>query len=250
MSHHDLLILSAVLGAGAFVEAVAGFGGTILALSLGARWFGIEALLAWFLPLNLVLSLALAARGRDAIAGHLLARRILPLVLVGLAAGTALSWVVDAERARAAFAALVIAVAAVELATRLRPSAAPVDAGLRPPVQAGLLLGAGVVHGVFATGGPLAVAVIGRMLPTKAALRASLAVMWLVLNLIVCARLVARGHLDGDSLWVSTRLAPAMALGMVAGELVHRRVDERGFRLVVAVLLLATGGLLLHTALR
>ena len=51
MSSEDLLILSCVLGAGAFVEAVAGFGGTVLALSLGARWFGIEALLAWFLPL-------------------------------------------------------------------------------------------------------------------------------------------------------------------------------------------------------
>jgi hypothetical protein len=50
MSTEDRLILSA---AGAFVEAVAGFGGTVLALSLGARWFGIEALLAWFLPLNL-----------------------------------------------------------------------------------------------------------------------------------------------------------------------------------------------------
>lgn len=250
MSTHDLLLLSAVLGAGAFVEAVAGFGGTILALSIGARWFGIEALLAWFLPLNLGLSAALAGRGRAAIAGGLLVRRILPAVLIGLAVGTALSWWIDAERARAGFACLVIAVAVVELAGSLRASAAPATATLRPPVQAGLLVGAGVVHGIFATGGPLAVAVIGRMLPGKAALRATLAVMWLTLNVIVCARLVARGHLDGDSLTASLQLAPAMVVGMVAGDLVHRRVSEAGFRQVVAGLLLITGGLLLQAALR
>ncbi len=249
MATDELLILCAVLGAGAFVEAVAGFGGTILALSLGARWFGIEALLAWFLPLNLGLSLALAARGRAAIAGRLLAQRILPMVLVGLAVGTALSWYVDAERARAGFAGLVIAVAVLELVARVRRPAAP-DATLRPGVQRALLLGAGAVPGLFATGGPLAVAVIGRLLPSKAALRATLAVMWIVLNLIVCGRLIARGHLGADSLRVSLVLVPAMVLGMVAGDLVHRRVDERSFRLVVAGLLLVTGCLLLAAALR
>jgi uncharacterized membrane protein YfcA len=249
MSTHDLLILSAVLGAGAFVEAVAGFGGTILALSIGARWFGIEELLAWFLPLNMGLSTALALRGRHAIAGRLLARRILPTILAGLAGGTALAYAIDAERARGVFAALVIAVAVVELASSLRPTRAAPSTPMRPAVQGGLLLGAGVVHGVFATGGPLAVAVIGRMLPTKAALRSTLAVMWFVLNVIVSARLAARGHLDGASLRGSLLLIPAMAAGMLLGDLVHRRVSEGGFRQVVAVLLLVTGGLLLQAAL-
>jgi hypothetical protein len=62
------------------VEAVAGFGGTVLALSLGARWFGIEALLAWLLPLNLGLSAALALRGRRVIAWRTLGTAILPMI--------------------------------------------------------------------------------------------------------------------------------------------------------------------------
>ncbi|HVV83392.1 MAG TPA: TSUP family transporter [Kofleriaceae bacterium] len=273
MTTHELLILSAVLGTGAFVEAVAGFGGTIVALSMGARWFGIETLLAWFLPLNLGLSTALALRGRTAIAHRMLARRILPAVLAGIAAGTALALVIDAGAARGIFAALVILVGAAELAVSVRVSVrrrtapsprpearAPVDgpgqpaveptAAMRPAIQNVLLAGAGVVHGVFATGGPLAVAVIGRMLPQKTALRSTLAVMWLVLNVIVCVRLVAGGHLDAHSLAVSLRLAPAMAAGMLTGDLVHRRVGEERFRIVVAVLLLATGGLLLQASLR
>lgn len=250
MSHEDLLILSLVLGAGAFVEAVAGFGGTVLALSLGARWFGIEALLAWFLPLNLGLSAALALRGRRAIAWGTLGGAILPMILVGLAGGTALAWVVDAERAKALFAGLVIVVAAVEIGAQVRIArGAPPRPAMPPNAQRGLLLGAGVIHGLFATGGPLAVAVIARMLPTKAAMRATLAVMWFALNVIVLSRLAVRGHVDAASLGGSLRLIPAMAVGMVLGELVHVRVSERGFRGAVAGLLLVTGALLLHTSL-
>jgi len=69
------------------VEAVAGFGGTVIALSLGARWFGIEALLAWFPPLNLGLSAALALRGRRVIAWRTLGTAILPMIFAGLAGG-------------------------------------------------------------------------------------------------------------------------------------------------------------------
>jgi hypothetical protein len=250
MSNEDLLILCAVLGAGAFVEAVAGFGGTVLALSLGARWFGIEALLAWFLPLNLGLSAALALRGRTSIAWRTLGTAILPMILVGLAGGTALAWVIEAERAKALFAGLVIVVAVLEIAAQLRRArGAPPRPELPPVAQRGLLLGAGVIHGLFATGGPLAVAVIARMLPTKAALRATLAVMWFTLNVIVITRLAVRGHVDATSLGGSLRLVPAMAVGMALGELVHVRVSERGFRSAVAGLLLLTGALLLHAAL-
>lgn len=250
MTTDDLLLLSAVIGAGAFVEAVAGFGGTVLALSLGARWFGIEALLAWFLPLNLGLSVSLALRGRTAVAWRALGTAILPMMFLGLAGGTALAWVIEADRARALFAGLVIVVAVLEILAQVRAARGTTLAGGLPPMaQRGLLLGAGVVHGLFATGGPLAVAVIARMLPSKATLRATLAVMWFALNVIVLTRLAVRGHVDEASLGTSLRLAPAMVCGLVLGELVHVRASERVFRGAVAGLLLVTGALLLHASL-
>jgi uncharacterized membrane protein YfcA len=250
VSNDDLLLLSLVLGAGAFVEAVAGFGGTVLALSLGARWFGIEELLAWFLPLNLGLSLTLALRGRRVIAWRALGTAILPMILVGLAGGTALAWVIAADGARAVFAGLVIVVAGLEIVAQVRARhGATLTTGMPVMAQRGLLLGAGVVHGLFATGGPLAVAVIARMLPAKTTLRSTLAVMWFVLNVIVLTRLAVRGHVDATSLGGSLRLVPAMAIGMLLGELVHVRVSERAFRAAVAGLLLVTGALLLHASL-
>jgi uncharacterized membrane protein YfcA len=242
-----ILLLSAVLGLGFVVEAVAGFGGTVVAVSLGARWFPIDLLLAWFLPLNLALSSYLAIRHRRHVETRLLGRRILPAMLLGLAGGTALSQVLSAERGTAVFAAIVVAVAIFEMARLARETASA--SGPEPAIPAALqvtvLSVAGVVHGLFATGGPLAVAVINRSVPDKATLRATLAVLWLTLNLLVVTRLVVDGVLGPHTLQVSVALVPALVIGIVAGELIHRRVPERPFRWLVAGLLGVTGVLLL-----
>jgi uncharacterized membrane protein YfcA len=245
LSVENLALVSAILGLGFVVEAVAGFGGTVVALSLGARWFSIDQLLAWFLPLNLALSTYLAVRHRRHVDRALLARQVLPAMLLGLAGGTALSAVLTAEGGARVFAAIVVAVAVFELARLLATTPAAAPPAVRRPVQLAVLAVAGVVHGLFATGGPLAVAVINRSVPDKATLRATLAVLWLTLNAIVATRLAVDGALSSGTLPASAALVPALAVGIFAGEAIHRRVPERPFRYVVAGLLGATGVLLL-----
>ncbi len=254
LTYPALALLAAMLAAGFFVEAVAGFGGTVLAVSLGATRWPIALVLAVFLPLNLLLSSYLALRHRRAVAGVELARRIVPAMAVGMAGGTALALVVAADRAKLGFAILVIAVALRELArlnSRGRvaepPGAGPATDGvpLRPPIATAVLVAAGVIHGWFATGGPLVVAVAARMFPAKATLRATLAVLWFTLNLVVLGRLVAHGDLTTTTLAYSAAILPALAAALAAGEWVHHRVSERGFRWLVAGLLLVTGAVLL-----
>ena len=249
LSYPELPLLAAMLAAGFFVEAVAGFGGTVLAVSLGATRWPIALVLAVFLPLNLLLSSYLALRHRRAVAGAELARRIVPAMAVGMAGGTALALVVAADRAKLGFAILVIAVALRELARLMRaaaPSAgATAAAPLRRPIATAVLVAAGVIHGWFATGGPLVVAVAARMFPAKATLRATLAVLWFTLNLVVLGRLVAHGDLTTTTLAYSAAILPALAAALAAGEWVHHRVSERGFRWLVAGLLLVTGAVLL-----
>lgn len=243
MSAFDLAVLAAMLGVGFFVEAVAGFGGTVVAVSLGATRYPIATVLAVFLPLNLALSAYLALRHRQAVAGRALATTIIPPMLLGLAVGTLLALRLDAERAKLGFAALVIAVAVRELWRMQRAPAAPTPAP-RPVVQVGILGAAGVIHGLFATGGPLVVAIASRMFTAKATLRATLAVLWFALNLIVVGRLIGAGDLDRATLTASAAAVPALAIAMVLGEWVHARVSERGFRYLVVALLGVTGVIL------
>jgi uncharacterized protein len=142
------------------------------------------------------------------------------------------------------FAAFVVVVSAQQL-WQLKAGGVPTPL---PPLVAGAwLLGGGFIHGVFATGGPPTVYVASRELPEKAVFRASLSAVWVLLNLLLLPRL-----------WHERTLAPATSAvllaplvgGIVVGEWVHRRLDEKQFRVVVAVLLLGAGLTLLISSLR
>ena len=78
----------------------------------------------------------------------------------------------------------------------------------------------------------------------KAALRAALLTVWLLLN----AALTVLYAVDGSLLPALPRvlaLAPVLVVGLVLGEALHRRLDEQVFRRVVLLLLAGTGVALL-----
>ena len=223
------------------VEAATGFGSMIVALTFGAMFFDVNQLLGWLVPVNLVLSAYLVARSLKVIRWHFLGTRMVPLMAIGLLAGTLI-----AARAaqqpwlKPAFGLFVMAVAVWQLrqSTEL---AKPLPA----PARTIALLGAGLIHGIFATGGPLAVFVSARELPEKAAFRGTLSALWLVLNALVMPRLVLEGQVTAGTLETSALMLLPLGLGIGAGELIHHRLDEARFRVIVAVMLLIAGAVLL-----
>ncbi len=232
----ELAALAAIVALAFGVEAATGFGSTVVALTLGAAHFGLEPLLAVLVPLNLLLSAWILARDRREIAGGFLLKQALPAMGLGLLVGTALvSWL-PAEKLAGGFGLFVAALALWQLLQLARP-VAPLGTG----AQWATLLAGGVAHGLFATGGPLAVVVAQRALPQKTAFRATLATLWLVLNLGVLARLAVRGQLSGASLFTSVVLLLPLALGALAGDRLHRVLGRSAFRAAVAVVLLAGG---------
>ena len=108
-----------------------------------------------------------------------------------------------------------------------------------------LLLLGGVVHGAFTTGGPLLAVYCHRALPHKSVFRATLAVMWLLLAIGLMIGWTLGHAWDPGTLRISAVGLPFMIGGLVVGEYLHHRVDERGFRAVVNLTLIATGLILL-----
>jgi len=240
----DVALLAGLVFLGFLVEAAAGFGGMVISLTLGALWLPIGQLLGVLVPVNLVLSSYLLARNLKHVDWRFLARRLVPLMAAGLAAGVALAASTSTAWLKPVFAAFVVVVAAQQL-VQLKGGAAP--ARLSPLVAGAWLLGGGFIHGVFATGGPPTVYVASRELPEKAVFRASLSAVWVLLNLLLLPRLWLEGSL---ALQTSAVLLVPLAGGVVAGEWVHRRLDEKQFRVAVAVLLLGAGLTLLISSLR
>ena len=241
--------LSLIVFLSFLVEAATGFGSMVVALTLGALWFSVNELLGWLVPVNMVLSAYLVARGWRAVKWGFLLTRMLPLMALGLAFGTVVAArAAETNWLKPAFGLFVMAVAAWQLSSALRPAA--VVSALPGAARVAALLGAGAIHGIFATGGPLAVFVAARELPEKAAFRGTLSMLWLVLNALVMPRLVFEGQVSAATLQTSGLMLLPLALGIAAGEWVHHRLPEARFRVVVAALLLAAGGVLVAQSLR
>jgi uncharacterized protein len=242
------MILALIVFAAFLVEAATGFGSMVVALTFGALWFDVNELLGWLIPVNMVLSTYLVARSRHHIEWRFLGTRMLPLMALGLLAGNLVATIAaQTIWLKPVFGLFVIAVAAWQLKTALNPSS--VAAPLPAPARIAALLGAGVIHGIFATGGPLAVFVSARELPDKAAFRGTLSLLWLVLNALVLPRLVLDGQITSTTLQTSGLLLLPLGLGIGAGEWVHHRLPEAHFRIVVAVMLLLAGTALIWKAL-
>jgi hypothetical protein len=224
------------------VEAAAGFGSTVVTVTLAAQLMPVDAVLARFVPVNVLLSLYLVARYRRSVDLRLLFRRVLPWMGVGMAGGLAVAHVASPGWVKVAFAIFVVVLSAFELwGLRRGGSARPLGAG----TAGGALVAAGLVHGMFACGGPLVVWVVGREVDDKAVFRATLSALWLVLNVVLVVGYVLGGQLDGGTLKESAFLVLPLAAGILVGERVHDRLSPERFRAAVFALLFVAAGVLL-----
>lgn len=232
---HSVLVTLGVIALAAFAtEGAIGFGGTVLAASIGAQVVDLNLLLPAFVPLNMLLSTWLLVRGRSVIAWRLLAREVAPPVGVGAAVGLALFHLPAKHLLALAFAVFVIGLATLQL-TR------PAERQLAATPRLGLLGLGGVAHGLFGTGGPMIVYVIRRRLADKRAFRASLAVVWLVLNTALLVNFASAGLYGRATGEVGGVLALTIVPGLVIGERVHHQLDAARFERVVWLVLLLAG---------
>ena len=234
------LALAAVVLLAFGIEATTGFGATVIAVALGAHVLPMHALLPRLVPLGLVLSTYLVLRHRAHIDRRLLLLGVLPPMGVGLVLGLALFERASNAALQRAFGVFVLLVAARELWRLRRRESSP---GRRLPALAegAALVGAGVIHGVFASGGPLLVYALGRRGLAKERFRATLSSIWLTLGVALVVAYARQGLLDRDSLLATAGLVPVLGPAILAGEWAHGRLDELRFRRAVFALLLAAG---------
>jgi uncharacterized membrane protein YfcA len=218
-------------------EGAIGFGGTVIAASVGAQLVPLDELLPAVIPLNLALSSWLLARGWDAVAWRFLAREIAPPVAIGAAVGLALFHLPAKTALAVAFGGFVAALAVLRL---VRPSDRPVPRAWR----LALLVIGGIAHGLFGTGGPMIVYVARRRIPDKRAFRATLAVLWIVLNLALLVNFLSLDLYQRDTVNLAIAFAAAIVPGLVIGERIHHALDAARFERVVWVVLLVAGAAL------
>lgn len=224
------------------VEAAAGFGGTVITVSLASQLLPVDDILARMLPVNIMLSAYMVLRHRKHVDRRLLFARILPWMGVGLVAGYFVARASSPGWLKIAFAVFVLALSVLELVALQRKV---VPKKLPGFFAAGALLGAGVLHGLFACGGPLAVWTVGREVDDKSVFRSTLSALWLALNVFLLAGFVLDEKMSVLTLRESAVLVPPLILGIVLGERVHARLSPERFRVAIFGLLFVAALVLL-----
>lgn len=230
-------------------EACAGFGATILAIIFGARFFAIEDLIPMLVPLNILLSLFIVVRYFGDVDRRALFSRILPIAALGMPIGIAIFQFAPSRALKIAFGVIVVLLGLFELSTEaLRRSKGKAVTNRKLPLWQGaiFLLGGGIMQGLYASGGPFIVYYASREIADKRKFRTTLALLWLILNLILASSLLYTGKITRFTLQFSLYLLPAVLLGMFVGMKVHDRVSEAAFRRIVYALLVVAGASLAY----
>ncbi len=241
MFETSLLLLGLIVLAAFTIEAMVGFGSIIISLTVASALdlYSLGELLPILVGLSLVLVSYMVTRHRGHVAVKLIGFRVLPFMGVGVGVGVALFSVVEGPVFKAAFGIGVVVLALVELWKLFRTAEA------KPQPWSWVnniwIHIAGIIHGIYATGGPLLVYALGRSQLPKSTLRSSLATIWLIMDLILLVTFAIQGRLDLVAIKRIAMLAPVVVIAIVIGEWGHHRVRETPFRKMVFGLLLAAG---------
>ncbi len=234
-----LILLTIILVVAHIVETVTGFGATIMALSLGAHLVEVEVLVVALVLVAWIQSVWIVARGFRHIRWDLLLTRILPFCALGFPLGVWCFRSLGGEALKLVLGAFVVVVSSMEIYRLFRGGG---DVKKLPPaVGMGLLGGGGFFHGLFASGGPMVVYYASREIQEKSSFRATLSVLWLSLNTVLIISYAFFGRLMGEPTKLALYFLPALAFGILVGEILHYRVNELAFRKLVQIALFLTG---------
>jgi len=233
------------------LEAVTGFGCTVLALPFVVYLLGLEdgvmllAVLAWVIALYFVIT----KRRHIQIKQYLI---VAALAGAGLPVGMGLADTLPAATLKQALACFIVVAAVIQIVKACsvpwpwgnRPGPRPEAASPAPRylyASALLLPLGGVVHGAFAAGGPLVVLYASKALPDKGRFRATLCLLWATLNTVLMIDYALESRFTAAFGVRFAAMLPFLAAGIFAGEIIHNRVNAVMFRRMVFAVLLAVG---------
>lgn len=224
-----------------FQEGVTGFGCTVLAVPFITLLLGLDVAVpvltiqAWLLALLIVLE------SRKKIVWGEFAR-IIVLVGIGFPFGIWGSKILPVATLKWVLAGFMMVVGIQGLVNQLRGN---VPSGKMTPrarafASAFLPIG-GVIHGAFASGGPLVVIYAARALTDKTLFRVTLCMLWMTLNTIMMAQWLVAGSLT-PHIWRTTAFClPFTIIGMIVGNRAHYKINADTFRLMIYSVMIASG---------
>jgi len=237
----DALFLAGIAFFSYAAQSISGFGSTVVAVTLGAHFFPLFVLIPSLVLLDLLLNGYLTFRYAGHIQHRLLWTRIIPFMAAGVAAGLVLFDLLAGDILKQMLGLFVMVISVKEMLSLFTKS----QKAVHPVVQKVFFVLAGVIHGLYASGGPLVVYAASRLPLDKTAFRAVLTTLWSFLSALMTLYFIQNGQWTGETAKLTLILLPSVTAGLAAGEILHKRLTEQHFRFFVYIVLFAAGATLI-----
>ncbi len=253
---NELLFYLSVFAAN-IVQGVTGFAGAILALPPGSYFVGLGVAVPVLNGLGIVSGGYVLVESGSHVDRKTLAHVIaimVPCGLVGILVRRSLSF--DEALLNHILGAIVLLIAVrgiaqffqVKMAGRAERHPASLNGHAEPRFSLfneAVVCLSGIVHGMYACGGPLLVGYLARALPEKASFRSTVSAVWVVLNTAMLVSQIAFGEWNPSLLRIQLMAIPFLLAGMYVGSLLYKRVSQEAFTLLTYALLVVSAILLL-----
>ena len=108
-----------------------------------------------------------------------------------------------------------------------------------------LLIGAGIVHGMFVSGGPLLIGYLSNEIKEKTSFRATISTVWIILNSMILVQDICAGMWNAGLVMTQCISIPFLIAGMAAGSVLVKRMSQEIFMKLTYILLFISGILLM-----
>lgn len=215
------------------IQGITGFAGTVLAMPFTILLFGIDVAKPSLTILALLAGLLVALKGYRYIVWREFFK-ILIIMFIGVFIGEYIYLYLQTEVLLQIFSIFVIVIAVMGIFEKN-------EFRLPDFVLNFVLLLAGIIHGMFVSGGPLLIMYAVKKLPEKDNFRTTVSMLWVVLDIYLIIKQTAAGLMTEFTLTATLWSVPALIIGVFIGNRLAEKLTQKTFLKLSYILLLISG---------
>lgn len=231
----EILFYIIILGTN-IIQGITGFAGTVLAMPFGIKLVGYGVAKPVLNVLGIISGIYVFIGNRRSVNWKELVK-IVVIMTVGILAGVFIkSLLVEEEQILYMLLGIIVIGLAVKgLFTMEREEKGESEFRII------LLPLAGIVHGIFVSGGPLLISYLTTRIRDKISFRATISTVWIFLNTLILLDDVRSGYWTPELMKVQLISIPFLLAGMFIGGVLVKRMSQRKFMKLTYILLIISG---------
>lgn len=215
------------------IQGITGFAGTVIAMPFSIMLIGVDQAKVILNILGLLASIYIVATNRKYIIFKEI-KKIIPIMFLGVILGQYIYSIFPLKFLLIFYGVFIILIALKGLFIKKEYKTSEIVLTL-------VIFMAGIIHGMFISGGPLLVIYAVKKINKKEYFRATLAPIWIVLNGYLLINQYFTGIITKELAILLIYTIPSLVLGMIIGSILCKKLSQKTFLKISYVLLLISG---------